>query len=263
MNIKYLLGAIVTIPLLPLMYIQGKQIRKKIPSLPEAEGREGVSSISSKKRLSLITIGESTMAGVGVDTHKEGFTGMLAEDLSTKLNIQICWKVYAKSGYTAKDVLQKIIPKIDENKVDILIVGLGGNDAFRLNTPKKWKSHILNIINALKNKFENAIIVFINMPPIKEFTAFTPLMKFTLGNLVTLFGEELEKVIDDHKEVYFHSQCITLEDWINKMDSNAKPSDFFSDGVHPSKLTYQTWAKDISDFISNDQNIVKNLKLRV
>jgi hypothetical protein len=26
-------------------------------------------------------------------------------------------------------------------------------------------------------------------------------------------------------------------------------SDFFSDGVHPSALTYQTWGRDVGDYI--------------
>ena len=27
------------------------------------------------------------------------------------------------------------------------------------------------------------------------------------------------------------------------------PEDFFSDGVHPSELAYQVWAKDVAEFI--------------
>ena len=30
MNLKYSLGALISIPLLPLLYIQGKNIRKKV-----------------------------------------------------------------------------------------------------------------------------------------------------------------------------------------------------------------------------------------
>ena len=47
MNIKYILGAILTFPLLPLMYFQGKKIKASVPRLPEAKGIKGLSSFSS------------------------------------------------------------------------------------------------------------------------------------------------------------------------------------------------------------------------
>ena len=101
MNIKYILGSILTFPLLPLMYFQGKKIKSNVPRLPEAKGIKGLSAVSSKKTLRMITIGESTIAGVGVSTHQEGFTGTLANELASELKTNIDWKVYAKSGYTS------------------------------------------------------------------------------------------------------------------------------------------------------------------
>ena len=92
-NLKYFFGAIITIPLLPIMYFQGKKIRSSVPTLPEATGTEGKAEKNPNRTLKLITIGESTIAGVGVDTHEEGFTGTIAKELSQKLDTDIEWKV--------------------------------------------------------------------------------------------------------------------------------------------------------------------------
>jgi lysophospholipase L1-like esterase len=62
-------------------------------------------------------------------------------------------------------------------------------------------------------------------------------------------GEELERTIADKSNVYYQSNTITLKDWTTRMDIEGNEKDFFSDGVHLSKLTYQTWAKDFSSFI--------------
>ena len=69
MNIKYAVGAISAIPFLPLMYIQGKQVKAKVPDLPEATGTAGFAVGDSDATLNLVILGESTMAGVGVRTH--------------------------------------------------------------------------------------------------------------------------------------------------------------------------------------------------
>lgn len=260
MNIKYILGAILTIPLLPLMYFQGKKIKASVPRLPEAEGVEGLSSVSSEKTLKMITIGESTIAGVGVQTHQEGFTGTLANELASKLKTNIDWKVYAKSGYTAKKVKEKLIPLITETSIDFIVLGLGGNDAFELNSPKKWNTDVRELIKSVQLKFKGVPIIFVNMPPIKEFPAFTSVLKFTIGNLVNILGKELEKLVKDFEHVYYYTQRVSSVDLIKRYNLKIAPADFFSDGVHPSKITYQIWAKDISNYITQSKKIKNQLQ---
>lgn len=265
MNIRYTIGAILYFPLLPVMYFQAKKIKNSVPKLPEAEGIEGRSTNSQPtlRTLRMLAIGESTIAGVGVQTHQEGFTGTLADTLSQYLSADIIWKVYARSGYTAKRVTQKIIPKITETKIDLLIVGIGGNDAFTLNKPERWKKEVKELIINLKEKFPNAPIVFCSMPPIKEFPAFTSLIKATIGNLVEILGEELIEVIKEFDNVYYNHDIITINSWNKKFGLDYNASYYFSDGVHPSKFAYQTWAKDLADIIVNQEKLKNALQQSV
>jgi hypothetical protein len=71
-KLKYFLGLLISIPLLPFLYFQGKSIRKKTPVLPEAAVPTGFVDGQFKSTLSLLTIGESTIAGVGVKEYKGG-----------------------------------------------------------------------------------------------------------------------------------------------------------------------------------------------
>lgn len=254
MNYKYLIGASITIPLLPILYYQGKRIRSSVPRLPEAASKKGLASENTSRTLKMIAIGESTIAGVGVATHEEGFTGTLAKELAGKLQSNVAWTVYARSGYTARKIRERIVPQIAEDRADLIVVGLGGNDAFTLNTPARWRRDITELISALWDKFNDTPIFFTNMPPIKTFPAFTPLIKYTIGNLVEILGENLRTVSEKIDRVYYNAEKITLLEWIDRFDVKAPPSNFFSDGVHPSKLTYQTWARDFANFILDTHN---------
>ncbi len=254
MYIRYFLGTIASIPLLPLMYFQGKKIRKSVPELPEAQGTEGEIVNYQGKKLRLLTIGESTIAGIGAQTHEEAFTGSLAKYLAEKWQQNVDWKVYARSGYTAKRVSVKIIPKITESEIDLIVIGLGGNDAFTLNRPWRWKKDIRLLINSLREKFgENTPIFFNNMPPVKEFPVFTPLIKFVIGNLVEILGETLAKEVALHQNVFYNADIITLESWNKQQNTNFPARDFFSDGVHPSVFTYQSWAGEMAVFIDKNK----------
>ncbi|MGB0524539.1 MAG: SGNH/GDSL hydrolase family protein [Flammeovirgaceae bacterium] len=252
-NAKYTLGALMSIPLLPLLYVQGKRIRASIPDLPEAINPEGKVDLNAAQTIQVLTVGESTIAGVGVETHQEGFSGTLAHTLAHKLQKNVHWKVYAKSGYTAQDVKNRITPTIQEEAVDLMVIGLGGNDAFKLNHPKRWRSQVNALVQAIREKYPQTPIVFNNMPPIKTFPAFTPSIKFVIGNLVEILGKELELLCHTLPNVHYHSRVITLEDWIHRLQVNAEPKDFYSDGVHPSKLAYQIWARDMVNFMMENE----------
>ncbi len=261
-DLKYFVGGLLSIPLLPLMYYQGKRIRAKVPELPEATGTVGLSNANNAgthEALSILTIGESTIAGVGVDTHAEGFSGSLGNELSRLFDRPVQWKVYAQNGYTARMVDTQIIPVITEQQVDLIFIGLGGNDAFTLNRPGRWRKHIESLIKSIQDKYPDTDIIFCNMPPIKEFPAFTPLIKSTIGNLVDMLGDELRKAVDLYDNVYYSGEKITIEAWSKRYHVSGQLSDFFSDGVHPSKLTYQIWAKDVAHKVYNNKELKNRL----
>ena len=81
-----------------------------------------------------------------------------------------------------------------------------------------------------------------------------------MGNLVEIFGTELEKITKEFDQVFFYSRKLSLKDWIDRLNIQGNKADFFSDGVHPSKLTYQTWAKDFAQFMFNDSNLKTTLE---
>lgn len=250
-DIKYILSGLLIAPLLPLMAIQGKRIRASVPKLPPAKGRSGYIDAGEGEALRLITLGESTIAGIGVETHAEGFSGTLARTLADQLGKPVAWSVYARSGYTAARVTEKLVPQIAETDIDLIVIGLGGNDAFHLNPPWRWRRNILELITALRQRFPETPVVFINMPPIKRFLAFTPLIKRVVGGHVELLGQSLDHVIQPLPNIFYYARVITLEDWRDRLNVSAPPADFFSDGVHPSALTYQVWARDVAEYIGD------------
>lgn len=249
MNLRFFAYNFHLIPLLPSLYRQGKKIKARVPDLPEAQVNTGKFGTHNQRNLNLLCIGESTIAGVGVETHEEGFTGTLAKELAQRLNTNISWEVIARSGYTAQKVRERLVPKIKE-KPDMVVVGLGGNDAFQLNSPSQWAKDVDELIHALRTVNPSAPIYFTNMPPIRIFPAFTPLIQKVIGGRVEQLGKALENVISNYEQVYFSNETIEIETWAKRYNIEVESNTFFSDGVHPSKLTYQVWAKDMATFIA-------------
>ena len=254
-QIRYSLGTFVAVPLLPLLIWQGKKIRTSVPRLPEAKDTQRDQPLEPEKDFVVLCLGESTMAGVGVDSHRIGFAGTLADALAEQLKKPVWWRVYAKSGYTAKQLRLRILPNLEEDRADLIVVSLGGNDAFRLNSPSSWQKEVTLLIKELRGKYPEVPIAFTNMPPIKLFPAFTGTVKFIVGNLVEILGQQLRRTVNSIDRVYYNEKVIRFKDWLHALPEGQGPGAFFSDGVHPSVLTYQLWARDFAKFLLEEAGL--------
>ena len=251
-QLKYFTGLALGLPLSPILLWQGRKVRQLVPEPIEPTDIAGVCGEEHSKQLTLWVLGESTMAGVGVSSHQEGFAGSLARIIAQKNEIQVQWNVLAKSGYTALDVDRNLVSAIQPTKNDLVVLGLGGNDSFALNSPSKWRKDMEQLILSIRQKMPHSPIVFASLPPIMDFPAFTPLMRFFLGELVQILGKELAELVEKHEQVYFDDRVVRLADW---REEAADMSELFSDGVHPSAKSYQIWARELATFISQQKSI--------
>jgi lysophospholipase L1-like esterase len=215
-KLSFFFGKFIAMPILPFLYFQGKKIRKKVPKLPQAKEPKGF------------------------------VNGNFENTLSIELQSNINWRVYARSGDTVQQVCKKSIPKVEEKTTDLIVIGMGGNDAFTLNAPKKWTLAIEKLMHLTQIKFPETSLLFTGMPPIKEFPAFTKPIKFVIGNLVEILGKRLHIVVKSILNVCDKNRGITLNTWSKKYNLPINASKIYcSDGVHPSELTYKIWGKEM------------------
>jgi len=251
-TIRYLFNILMAILLLPVLYFAGRRVLKNMPKLPEPTDTVGFVNVNADRKFQLLILGESTMAGVGAASHAEGFAGSVAQILSKQMNKNVHWQVHAKSGYTAKQVTEKIVPAVTVTSVDLIMIGLGANDAFTLNPPWHWQRHTHTLIQQLRQAYPHAPIIFLHMPPIRNFPALPPLLQFFMGNQAELLSDALAQTITLYPNVYFPDESFSLYRW--QQQANGSYEQLFSDGVHPSELAYGLWAKEIAKYMSS-QNI--------
>jgi lysophospholipase L1-like esterase len=255
-QLLYYLNSVIALPFIPFLSYLGKRVERDIPKLPEASENITGKIRGNQEAINLLTIGESTIAGVGVTDHKDGITGQIAMFLHEKTKKTVNWQVVAKNGYTAQRVQEHLVKLIPQINFDMIVIGLGANDTFQFNSPLTFKKHIFALITKLKQSQPQAKIVIISVPPVSDFPAFPKLLKFFLGNLVQLHGNIIKDISTFFPSVFYMPKILRLKDWLNFENRKLTPQDLFSDGIHPSALTYSIWGKEVVNFMLKNEIIL-------
>lgn len=233
----YILGGIIVLPFVPFLFWQGKQVRKLVGRLPDADGETFGKFGEFEETLNLLAIGESTVAGVGAKTHNKALAGQLAKFLSLKTRKSVCWRVLGESGITARETMQKLVPLLPETDMDFIVVALGGNDTFKVNSPRRWRLDMTRLIETLRGKYPRAVILLANTPMIRDFPVLPQPLKFILWRVSRLHHEVGKRLAKSRKNVFYFDEA-------KKVDER-----FFADGVHPSEFGYALWAEAMIEFL--------------
>src|SRR5512140_332164 len=109
---QYLLLAAAIAPVAPLLYVQGRVTRWKIGVLPDAAGEKRGVHGYGEDAAKLFVIGESTVAGLGASTHERALAGQFSRRLSEHLGRGVEWSVVGKSGVTARQTIDELLPQM-------------------------------------------------------------------------------------------------------------------------------------------------------
>jgi len=226
---------LIALPLLPLLILQGRHTRRVTPRLPEAAGpSSGIVGVANRgTAFSLLTLGESPVAGVGVAAHDEAITGQLAYALSDALQCPVSWRAHGKNGVTAGDALEQVVPLIPEVPVDLALVAFGVNDTSTFRSVRRWRSDLMRLLAALDARCAPTQILLSGVPPVADFPALPQPLRWVLGLKAQALDLAAREVAAEMPHVLYVPLALNTQD----------RSMMASDGYHPSATGCTAWAQ--------------------
>lgn len=222
------------IALLPVLIAQGIYVKKVTPKLPEPAGeRAGVSGTGPD--LSLLILGDSAAAGVGVATQNEALSGRIVAELNS--HFRVSWKLIAQTGFRAKDVLYEL-SLAGEEKFDVVVTSIGVNDVTHGTGPRKWIDRHGRIVRTLRDKFAARHIIFSGIPPIHLFPSLPQPLRWYMGARAKQFNDLLHA---------FAAGCGGCE--LAAPEFPPEPSYMAADGFHPGGPAYLFWGRHVAEII--------------
>ena len=236
-SIYFLWGLSVTL-LFPWLVGLAFYTRKTALRLPEAHGPQaGSFSKESHKTLSITMLGESTVAGVGVDHQAQGLVANTAFYLAEITQCRVQWQALGKNGIDLRGTMDTLAPQVPPAS-DWIVVCLGVNDTTGLTGLSRWRKSIAALVCLLQTK-SSAKIFFTGVPPMGKFVALPQPLRWVLG----LRAKLLDHALQFHPMSGQHFHFIPT--------APLPDANFLArDGYHPSAQGYQVWGKKIAEFLA-------------
>uniref|UniRef100_A0A7S2HKX9 SGNH hydrolase-type esterase domain-containing protein n=2 Tax=Octactis speculum TaxID=3111310 RepID=A0A7S2HKX9_9STRA len=219
---------------------------------------EGGGDGKKTEPLRILFIGDSLVAGIGLQPGEPMLPQLTARVLAERLNSDISWRALNSIGGDIRMLRSNLVPKIDdylhrceeggERKFDAVIIMCGLNDfkKFFVNgrTPSAFREDLEDLTRLLKARFGNDCRVVLPAIPVQWTTAFPEPMRSFVLQLSTLW--------DDEKRLFaaasrMHPGKIGAVDFISEpsIGEESRSSAMSSDGVHPNSKGYGIWADHI------------------
>jgi lysophospholipase L1-like esterase len=229
------LPELIALPLLPFLLAQGRRTRRITPRLPEAAGpcSGTAGNMHGTTPISLLAVGESPVAGVGVSTHDEGITGQLACALSLRLARPVAWQACGKNGITVRQALEQIVPLLPSQPVDIVLIAFGVNDTSAFHSVTRWQADLRNLIDAVEQRCQPRLILLSGVPPLARFPALPQPLRWVMG----LKAQALDTAARELAGGLPRTRYVPLD--LDATDRNLMAID----GYHPSVKGCAAWAQ--------------------
>ena len=226
-----------TLFLMPIIVAQGIVVKQRTPKLLEPIGeRQGI--VGFGRPLSLLILGDSAAAGVGVEYQHQALSGVLLSQLMNEY--KLTWALHAKTGNNTRQVIDAI-NALEPQVYDVIVTSIGVNDVTKLTSTRLWIKQQKQLFTELRKKFDPKLIIVTGVPPMQHFPALPHPLAWIFGKYAQQMNKELQGYLST--EPIFKFIEFDLEHF---QEMNLPMA---IDGFHPSKEIYEIWGKQVASLV--------------
>lgn len=139
--------------------------------------------------LDVAFLGDSLVHGVGAPLPGQSLPAQTAYRLAAHLGRPVHMRGFGIASSRVEDVIAEQVPQLDE-RVDVVLVSVGANDATRAAAPWDFARHIEELAVTANRQTGGAPVVFTGLP----YLQLAPLLGRPLRDLAGLLGDTLHTV---------------------------------------------------------------------
>ena len=240
------LTTLVKLALWPALLVQGRRVRASALRLPEAIGeRHGVVG-DGPVRLRVLIVGDSSAAGVGVETQAEALSGQLAQALAERSGAAVGWQLVAQSGHTTREACDAL-REARLAPADLLVTAVGVNDVTGQTRPSRFLRTLdeLHAVAVARAGISHAW--HCGLPPMGRFPLLPQPLRWVLGRDAAALDHALARHLAGQPQ-RLHLP-LPAPPATEAGDGGIAPGWIAADGFHPGPLGYRQWGRQVAHAI--------------
>lgn len=181
----------------------------------------------------MLGLGDSTIAGVGVEDSLLGLTAQFSRELYRLTLRGVTWDSYGERGITAptlhRDYLKVALSQ--SAPIDVALVSIGANDAKGLHSATRAVESMTRIVGELREHSPRAVVLVSSLPAFHLFDSLPQPLRWVMSSHAGAIERRARPLVEANPRVI-----------MSPPPSHYPPGFFASDGFHPSAEGYGIWA---------------------
>ena len=224
-----------SLALLPIVLLQGRATRRRVPILPPAKAPHHGRVSGDGEPIRLLAIGESSVSGIGVARGEDTVAAVTARALARQTGRSVVWRALGLSGATVRDAIEQVLPRVPPEPTDLVVVGFGVNDATSYRSPKAFADDLEELVQAVRHRVGDAAVVVAGVAPLDAFPALPWPMRNILGWRSALMQAAVERLPQRLGRLV-----------VERFSLPFTPDLFASDKFHPNAKAHRLWGEEIA-----------------
>lgn len=222
---------------LPVYLWQGLGVRRKSTRLAPPHQKPVVEIKGKGTTLNILFIGDSSAAGVGVETFEDGVSGRLPHLIKQKTGRSVFQRTTGNNSATSGQIRDVVVPHLEPGNFNYIVLSIGTNDAKNFHTGRRFRKEFGTLLYALQAKYPQSTIIWQGLIDMEG----VPILPSPLNKILGIRSRLLRKC----------GKTLCQERSALAPDTKWKPisENFSSDGFHASAEGYRVWAEELADYI--------------
>ena len=232
-----LLSRAAAIPLAPVLLMQARKARANIPRLPDA-ALPWTGSLPGADLIRLLVLGDSTAAGVGVESQNEALPGSFAQEFGDRFDRGTAWTAIGENGASSRDILERFIDEATTGRYDVVFLTVGANDALGLRSRRAFARDVREIVRRLREVNPDALLLVSLMPRFDRFRSLQSPLRWNLALHAASLDDAARAAVRGVDRVFALPKPPPYT-----------PTFWATDLFHPGPSGYREWAEFVLDTV--------------
>jgi lysophospholipase L1-like esterase len=227
---------------LPVYAWQGLAVRRRTTRLLPAAGPASGAIDGAEPVLSLLVLGDSSAASVGIDQSENGLAAQLAALLAASTRRAVRWRAAGFNSSTSGQLRDHVVPNLAADPWTHILLAVGTNDIKNFHTLPRFKKEFGGLLYALRAKWPEARIVWQPVIALTDVPALPSALAWLLetrGRAINALGARLCRERGARPAT--------------RLPVTDATAGFSSDGFHASEAGYRAWAEHLLPFMLEAQ----------